>query len=501
MIDPVTNSSEFQESITKENKPNYKTHRSGNTFRFTGTKHVHTYPSNIELESNHSNIAFYGEDFVEIPITECDNECHEFKDHIIKYFNEHKHSNHISCKNLSGVTDFCLDKGAAWNIKDILEKYSIKKKITTTLNHYGNIERKITYYLPIIGKLQLKIKNESVKHIYNMDETLFCFKGAFNIADRTMVYRMIGRTFENAFRYSFANIPDGVSSINFDIKCHNSLMGCKPGSAKINSCRIWNKYVNRMVDIDEGYNAYMTIPIYNHFWSPVKSNKKSSIVLDMGRNIKIKYISTMGQPIKTKRYPQRNIDHGFTKKQYDHPIVILDEEIVHAFVKKFMLYGRIDGGKWIFLNKYDANNDRVTEKLIDISRDIPDGFLPRYLKIIPMDYVGSCSMRFMLYGDATDIDVTKNKPIDNVRYIITLPCDEEFSRDGKRSGICRCNYCFGTIENRAKEKRNLISELDNMTQNYNKDPDMFMEEFALGPYVQMSPSDLMLMQEENESSI
>lgn len=485
----VINQEQLNSNVTDESiitKVDYRTYQSGNTFRLNGSKHILTSPHKIALESNHPEIACYGDSYVEIPITNCENECQEFKDYIIKYFCQHNESSHYP------ITDFCLDKHYSWNIQNVLEKNAIKTRRSSSLNYDGNIERKIIYELPIVGTLYFKIEKKPTTSTHNTDDdNLFRFKGSLARADRTMVYRLIGNTFENVFRYTFADIPDGVTSIIFDVKSHNSLSGCYPINAKIDYAKVWSKENKRMIDINEGYNARMTVKNNKNYWCPSNVNKRSFVVLDMRKNTKIKYISTMGKPIKTRIYPQRNVDHGFSKKQYDHAIVILDEDISPAFVKKFSLYGRIDrgfsknqGGKWVFFGNYDANCDRITEKIIDISREIPDGFLPRYLKIVPLDYVGICAMRFMIYGDANDVGIMNYKQAKNVKYSIILPCNETFSRDGNKSAIYRRRYCLGSINDRANEKRQLKTELNKMTLNYNIDPDMFMSEFGFDSYIE-----------------
>ncbi|VBB18798.1 hypothetical protein YASMINEVIRUS_1330 [Yasminevirus sp. GU-2018] len=475
---------EDESSVEKVDRPSYRTHRSGNTFRLTGSSHAVSRPNHeAGIESDHGDYVVREDGSIEIPVTECDAIFTDFANYLQKDLSKLSYSRFWS-RHSRGDT-YALSKADSWKMVDYLEQNSLRTKTTSSLSG-GNVETKTTYEIPVIGKLRISIpKSErATVPIQNKDsddeKKVIKINGRNYAHDLNVIHRISGKSIGHGTRYNFADLPTGVDTIDFTIKSGGTIKDLLPERAFINIHKVWSKEENRLVPEEEKRNArYFSsarayVGIHDYCWARPSSDKKANVILDMGANTKIKYISTMGKPLEAYCFPVKGVNAGYTKEQYANPIVVSDDSGDLNYVKRFTLHGRVDGGSWVPLGIYEGNSDRLTEKLNDVSRNTPDGYAPRYLKFTPIDIEGDGCVRFMLYGEIADLSshgASVNDMPERITYTLVGRTEQPFSRDGCYTSCCRCEWCLGARIEQKDSMRRLKKDLNKFVKEYNADHD------------------------------
>lgn len=451
--------------------PTYRTHRSGNTFRFTGSKQrvLHTSPG-IEFGTNHCELIEHGNGYIEVPITDCDLLFDDFSEHLTKKIEKicfgQKSKGYYSPRE----PEYTLNKGASWKIIDFLED-QCSKKHSTTSTRYGHIEHKTQYQLPIVAKRILtKNARNGIKHQSNTQ--LRTFNNKTYKLSANMIYRLTGDTIGVGYKYNFADTPIGITTINFTIKSNQKHARRWVEKAIIDNKKVWSRDDNKLIDSPSYYYKADSYLWTQYHYLPMMKN--ASVILDMGTNTKVKYISTMGRPLQIRSFPVKHIDgEDYPKSDYTNPIIVLDEGefIVPDFVKRFSLHGRVDGGAWVPFGNFVGNFDRLSEKLNNITNDIPNSFAPRYLKFTALDVVDTGCVRFMLYGDAIDLPKRDAKLFADqhcVTYSVIHKNEHPLTRDGFIVGFSDSQW-RSNADKRSKRslKLNLRSDLGKIVKKYN----------------------------------
>lgn len=374
---------------------NYKTHRSGNTFRIIGSKISRS--AIFELETNHQSQSHFDDAGVIIPVTCVDTSYPSLLKNIELMCAPKRHGWRI-------IDSTSLDHKNMWEIQDILEERSINTSHSVH-NSQGVLERKSTYQIPISGSVHVKIKDVS-----SFDKKMNTIKFYSNDypTDPYVIYRISGKRLEVVISHIFPTMPTHITKIGFKITSSSQSQECDTKSAIIRNNREWDpstKSLTKITDMKNHINPFRSWfygTCENAYWQPPTSTKPNDhVILDMGKNMKVKYISTMGRPPKTRLYPLKGEDEHNSHLQ-KNPIRVFESQ-PKEFVTKYALYGRMESGSWVHVGNYAGNSDVVSEVVHNISNDMTDSFCPRYLKIVPLSHFGAKSMRFMLYGDIADV--------------------------------------------------------------------------------------------------
>jgi hypothetical protein len=135
----------------------------------------------------------------------------------------------------------------------------------------------------------------------------------------------------------------------------------------------------------------------------------------------------MGRPAGLRYFPSEEEDPNYYKKNIPRSIPI-SEIKYNEYVTSYEVHGRVEGGNWIYMGKYNGNTDCTTEVINDISLYVVDGFHPKYLKITPLGYHGEKSMRIMLYGDVDSNITDNNDTHTEIVYKIITSNNDKFRR-------------------------------------------------------------------------
>lgn len=471
----LTQSEEYEDGhidVSEPVKHNYKTHRSGNTFRLTGSKISGYRSSSFELETDHRAHIHIEDSHVVIPVTDVDTTFPELLKSI--------QSGCTPGRSLFGfsygsVSFSSLNHDSMWEIQEILEKKSIKTSHSAH-NAHGVMERSTIYQLPVTGLIQMKIKGDFTQSTENRNT--FEWNSQVYLRDPDIIYTVSGNRLQVAIAYNYASMPTNISKIKFSVSSSQQSSECNTKSAIIMNNREWDpvtKSLVKITDIRHGFSSFRSW-FYNNYenayWQPVTSTKSSDcVILDMGKNTRIKYISTMGRPPKTRLYPSRG-ENPTNSNLHKNPITIFDSQ-AKEFVTKYALYGRMESGQWIHIGNYSGNSDCVTEVAHNISTDMAENFSPRYLKIVPISYFGAKSMRFMLYGDASDNEPMEEETTKYITYTLNHKNDDTFHREGAVGRGCRCDWCMH--RDQGVERLSVKQMCRDLTNQYNADPVDFME--------------------------
>lgn len=447
-------------------KKTYKTNNSSGTFRKKGENandwHPEITSNNFAIEKKHND----GElsNSIMLPVSEFELFFPDFLNSMITKRLSFHNNNLISNQFNFDVPNL---KNGLDPIREFLEEKSIKKSIIESKKFYHTHIKEI-YELPVIGvEICNKINNHENKSIietfYKNYNSLYNFQGKY---DPTVLYILTGiNSFIPGIRYIFADIPNNVVEINYT--AHN-----KYNRKNISIPRPTNDSFNR--NLSEQIFASQEFFSFNTDDIKQKKNKHSSkyiiLKIDPNDNIKIKYISVMGRPYSTKRYPEykkERDEKNHTNKHFQHRVIIMDEKISNTnFVKRIEVHGKIKGGKWIFIGTYDCNFDRVTEKLIDLQ--IPDNFDPTYLKIIPISYDGIPSLRLSMYGVPKENNIKSNacQNSDTITYCLEYHEDVFYSYDGIQF-YGSPDWYYADVIRKHEDYDNLRIDLNQYTKKYN----------------------------------
>jgi hypothetical protein len=464
-----------------DDKKTYKTHRSGNTFRQKG--HNHSYVRDIAFEGDNVEMIDNHGKILEVPVSDLEIEFPEMLKILLSKLNSN-----FFCKSHENF----MNRTGLWTIQDFLETKSTKKENKTYIS-CGVVRHENTYEMPIVEFKKIPVKDGLTLYkdrdkfewngiVYQSDpDIIYEFKQHNYVhGESTKSYIRSDKSLKNHFgkyydidvaiRYEFADLPSNVTRIDFNITYNDSYPGCNPKRALIDNGRIWNSKTKKLVKPDEsspkfGSNLHHWNYMNNGYWRPNESNKKSHVILDMGKPTKVKYISTLGRPPICSFYPKDDRERIIDGKRFDKILIV--DSAPREYVTKYSLHGRTEHGKWIFIGNYTGNCDPYVEKINDLTNDLSDSIKYRYLKVEPLSHYDAPSMRFMLFGDIADIpeQVVLNEVPEKIKYTITHASKEKFIRDGRSSGYKGCYFDGFKKENYKK----ICGKITHMYNNYREE--------------------------------
>lgn len=424
-------------------------YNSGNTFR---TFLKDSDKSKYSLMSDHHIMSETINNITYIPITQCEVDYPNYLSHII---------NDKYC-------EYSMNKNNDWDIVEYLKDNCIKSyEVETTHHHSGGFVRKTNYEIPIIEWISINNEDSNNKTYdeiyseiyanYKSSSELYRENNRKHSATQNVIYcpnlnhnNFNVYRFDDfgkivfAFKYSYPDLPPNIIPIDFLISSNVDTVNiCNASKAKIPNVRVWDDDNKSMV-----LNFHPNIQYwgnYHNYWCPIDNDKNDScILIDMYKNTDVKFLSIMGRPKNIDRYRCRDKHNNtisvpvISNWDLSENNVIINynntqhHNIQNHYVKRVSIFGRVEGKKWVGLGDYQANSDRFTEKLIDITHNMPKGFMPRYLKIVPLEYEGSKSMAVMIYVKNTN-DTTKarNDIANNMMiYTISERIRENLASDG-----------------------------------------------------------------------
>lgn len=453
---------EFDES----KKTTYREHRSGNTFRQKGIKNIDQ--NKVEFEANNMEKSNKIGNYIEVPISGLEVEFPQVLEILINKHSIAMNSYFSFYRSMyrSGYGSNFMNKSNLWEIHNFLEENSSKKSEKTLIS-VGFVETSIEYEMPIIDTKKISIKHEKISY---KDNGKFIWNDVIYESDPDILYEIVNPRSEElsiAVKYNFVETPVNIVTIPFTIIAKSTEQKCYAKSAKIVSGRVWDSEEKKLIKPTESFPTFGSI---NHhacsnynYWKAMDSDKESFVVLDMGEGRKIKYISTLGRPPMCEHYPKNPSD------KRDKILVVVSTP--REYVTKYAVYGRTENSQWIFIGNYTGNNDPYIEKINDISNDVRDSIRFRYIKIVPLAYYGSKSMRFMIYGNVADNPFAKepNTETTTITYTLNFKSKEKFKRD---HGSYKYNW--GDISDGIKIEKTLCNKI---TKAYNTDRNLYNEKY------------------------
>ncbi len=408
----------------------YRYDRSGNTFRLKGSHLALLNNNYADLGSDHSTISKYmstdSDVFVE-PITTINKQYGNLFDDNIFY------------KSRYGGPMISLNKRERWDVLDLLEENACEKHI---LYKHDKNSYTINYCLPILETRDSNVLKPVHAHARAHEQDYSIWKGKKYASDKNVLYKLDDH--DNpvfAYTYKYWDIPDKHYMMHYSTKSISMYWACERGT-------YWAG------DIDKQYDG---------------------LVIDCGKDCgKVSHIGTMGCPLVVKYFPgyydvDSNEQKLFRENRY-RSLSIIDRSSspnTQDYVMTYSLFGRIDNGtKWVFIGKYNANYDSVTEVVNNVGIDIPDAITFRYFKIIPQKYSNRKAMIVNLYSNSLSNSnniYTKNKN-DNknnikndmggeqfVTYTLEIPCVRNYVKNN--------SYQYQSInwDKKIKNKRNRMS--------------------------------------------
>ncbi|GAB5354186.1 hypothetical protein AAMO2058_000098100 [Amorphochlora amoebiformis] len=199
-------------------------------------------------------------------------------------------------------------------------------------------------------------------------------------------------------------------------------------------------------------------------WSPVDNKRgDDALILDLGRNMDITHVSTMGHSLSLTRRclgscPQGHIRTRGSRLPWKNCrsncvtfLNALSGPIVNHCVLSYALYIRKEGAReWLPIGTFNGNTDVKTEVLHKIGSE-NDKLSARYLKFEPKTFQGSKSMRVGVYG-REDMASKEKKVIaqKTVSYTVEKPHSARYNME--KHGNAKFRYVEKRKANRIKRK-------------------------------------------------
>lgn len=357
---------------------------------------------------------------------------------------------------------------------EALELNSIEKTEYTKMHRDGQVYITSKYKVPIIYWKDIKVSKadrEREREQFND----FTGRGIYIINTREEIVMKNGYPntmifYESVQKYAEfleADIPRGHCPIDFKYSVSSS--STKQFNAKIKRSQKFNRELGHMVDL--GYAVQG-----RSCWTAGSENTSEYITLDLGREINVTHISTMGKPPPVSPFSVNNSFYNKCAPDYKGPmrpdqiyalcgkrnewdnvrrfIKNYDQHKEGGWVTSYDLYGRKESGKWIRIGNYRCNSDSYTEVIHDIRSDL-NGEAFRYLKINPIGFHNSISLSVDVFSLFDNSESQKVIDCLNVIYTVKTP-DRSLAKGRKSSKLVRKignNYFM-------RDYRNLSSRVD-----------------------------------------
>jgi len=321
-----------------------------------------------------------------------------------------------------------LKKQDSWEVEAALQQLAVQsRKVTDRENRSREI---FEYDIPIIGHVQTRVASgrqvqaDEIRHLnYASDGNTgddygrFCpdrcrcykcrsakskverhmrlafpqrskeitYNGVRYELDWHILHTRTGRgTYRPVSRWSFPDLPEGVSMLPAVTKSPRSKAGLK----------IQHALISR--------NGPMRGDSY---WLPPEGKTErptDCLIADLGREREVTHVSTMGQSVEV--YRSCLSSKCTLPCSCTNFIWVIKGSIPNNFVTRYKLFGRREGGRsWIFLGTFNGNSDCVSEVVNPIASTFKNPSMFRFLKFVPTVYQGAKALRVGIYGPSTTI--------------------------------------------------------------------------------------------------
>lgn len=334
--------------------------------------------------------------------------------------------------------DVSLNRNKLWETMiDTLETHCIKKVTNVTRWGKSPDDLEVVYTLPVTGeqfvkecvRYRLSACHEDISDYFMIGNTKLFRNGLYIRTDESTFIKT------NKFKY--------VDTYEMKIK---RVYGKLSYKSKF-PCSIYQiQPINNTINCSRFRGTGPTDPT-----GP--SGNCEFVTIDLGCNMEITHISTMGKYTPIYTFPMDlaerrfyNISHEKTANYYT--------DTSTACVTKYNVDVRVDHGrKWIRIDSFMGNLDRTTELIYSI--DI--GFPVRYVRVIPVSFNNNTSMQIGLFTQGDSKMIALPTTLD---YTVNIPSKRKFVTDGylNRRGIGsykkwdRCNY-YKHLKNLARRRK------------------------------------------------
>ena len=291
-----------------------------------------------------------------------------------------------------------------------------------------------------------------------------------------------------------ADIPKGICPIDF--RASYSSTKYQNARCKIFRSSVYDTESKQMISTGNAVNRGGT-------WQPSTDSDKEYLIVDLGKNMSVTHISTMGDTPPITPFPEAYYDrHTRFSEDYDGPdpkrkelIYVLTHSDPHSryrrsylqfynpyqsgkWVESYELLVRPDHGKWICVGLYRGNTDPYCEIIHDIRRDLNDMKI-RYLKFVPKTYHIGIAMRVDVFSSASEIETMDTIDRNHIIYTLEMPVGIGMKNGTELTRKFRVNYYDRWDgpgdENLNRLERNAFikSELDTYNANKNAYLDLY----------------------------
>lgn len=217
---------------------------------------------------------------------------------------------------------------------------------------------------------------------------------------------------------------------------------------------------------------------YNAGWG--QNGENDFLEIDLGSSTYVTHIGTAGMYPNLDVFPKRKTHskkENNKKRQFKrikgrankstafvHVVNSMDDL---AWVTEYDLFYKDDSTKkWIFIGRFDGNNDSTGEKInsLNLFFNSHHGLLIRHLRIQPVQYYNKPFLRLAVYGinrrsidGCAVIEDVVEKENEIIEYTIKSACAEENFVDGRGMKGCRC--CCWDIRESEHKKRNRLQRI------------------------------------------